>query len=74
VKQGPVATGETVEVSVTHEIKIDGEKTWVGVRMTGTVGADETYAEARKRIDAEVQEGVMKSVESTVNTVKEYTK
>jgi len=69
-----VEAGEVIEVAVTHEIKISGDKSWVGTRITGRVGSEETYDEAHKRLDAKVQELVMRSVESTVETVKGYTK
>lgn len=66
-------TGDTVEVSVTHEIKISGDKTWVGTRITSKVRDNETTEDAHARVNDQVQASVMKSIESTVATVKEYT-
>lgn len=66
-------TGDTIEVSVTHEIKIDGEKTWVGTRYNTTVKDTETVEDAHARADAVVQSSVMTSINNTVSTVKEFT-
>lgn len=63
-----------IEVSVTHEIKINGDKTWVGVRMTGSVWEDETTEDAHAQLSKKVQKAVMDEVRATVTTVEEYTK
>ena len=63
---------ETIEVSVTHEIKIDGDKSWVGARITANVNYD-SIEETHRELDAKVQELVIKSIESTVKHVQEYT-
>lgn len=64
---------ETIEISVTHEIKIKGDKTWVGVRMAGSASLDETTEDARARLSGLVQEAVMDEVRATVKTVEEFT-
>lgn len=60
-----------IEVSVTHEIKIHGDKTWVGVRMTGSVWEDESTEDAHARLSEKVQKAVMDEVRATVTTVEE---
>lgn len=68
-----IAPGELVEVSVTHEIKIRGDKTWVGVRFVGALHHDETHTEATERLDAELQQAIVRQVISTVqNTEKHF--
>ncbi len=67
------ADEDLVEVSVTHEIKINGDKAWVGTRYTTKVRSNETPDEAHDRADAEVQRMVIKSIQSTVTTVEEFT-
>lgn len=57
---------------MTHEIKINGDKTWVGARYTSKVRADETVEDAYARVDDQVQASVMKSIQSTVTTVEEF--
>lgn len=67
--------GDTVEVSVTHEIKIDGEKSWVGTRYATKIRDNETSDEAHQRADAKVQEWVIQSVNSAVaHVIEENTK
>lgn len=71
--QKGVEPGQLVEVSVTHEIKIKGDKTWVGVRFVGALHQDETHTEATERLDAELQQAIVRQVISTVqNTEKQF--
>lgn len=63
----------SVEVGITHEIKIHGDKTWVKVGMTASVDENETTEDAHAQLSEIVQSAVMKEVATTVNTVEEYT-
>jgi len=65
---------EQIELSVTHEIKINGDKTWVGARITASVDDNETTEDARAQLSEQVQKAVMDEVRATVTTVEEYTK
>ncbi len=58
---------------MTHELKIDGEKTWVGARITSKVREGESPQDAWARVDDQVQASVMASIGSTVTKVKEFT-
>lgn len=73
VSQASLSPGDTIEISVTHEIKIKGDKTWVGTRAATTVREDETYTKAAERLDAVVQEVIVAEVQRTVEmTEKEF--
>lgn len=61
---------EQIEVTVTHEIKIDGDKTWVGTKYLTNVQTGETPEDARARASAVVQQGVMNQIDETVTTVR----
>lgn len=62
--------GDSVTVSVTHEIKINGDKSWVGLQATSKVLPDEDSTAARVYgyVNAQVMDAVKNTVE-TVNSV-----
>ena len=61
------------EVSVTHEIVIDGEKSWIKYGVSYSVEPGEGVETARERATYEVNTGIMRSIRETVETVKEAT-
>lgn len=63
-----------IEIGLTHEIKIHGDKTWVKVGMTADLDSDEDTERALDRLSQQVQQAVMDEVTTTVATVEEYTK
>lgn len=73
VQAAPLSSGDSIELSVTHEIKISGDKSWVGARISTTIRENETTEDAQDRLSAAVQSAVMREVETTVKTVKGYT-
>jgi len=60
-----------IELGVTHEIKIHGDKTWVAARVTASVGDGENPEDVRERVSEYVQGAVMSEVRATVKTVEE---
>jgi hypothetical protein len=72
MKISPSGEGDQIEVSVTHEIKIAGDKAWVGVRLISTVRANETTEDAQDRVGNEVQTAVMNEIQRTVATVERF--
>lgn len=65
---------DQVDIAVTHEIVIDGEKSWIKYGVISKVEPGESLEEARERVAAEVNSGVMRTIEQTVETVREATK
>lgn len=65
---------DSVEVGVTHQIKIDREDAWIKVSVNREVRPTETYADAIESANKVVQQKVMDVILSTVKTVNEFTK
>lgn len=61
--------GDTITVAVTHEVKIDGESSWIRYEASSKVN-QETSEDASRRVIGHVNEAVMEAVHSTVETVR----
>ena len=61
--------GDTVTVAVTHEVKIDGESSWIKYEASSKING-ETSEEASERVIGHVNEGSMRAVYKAVETVK----
>lgn len=70
VQSAPLNQDDVIEISVTHEIKIKGDKTWVGARMSSKVREGETTEDAEDRVGRAVDEAVMRQIHRTVETVE----
>lgn len=64
--------GDRVDVSVTHELKIGKETSWVKYGINTAVQPGETEEDTRRRAAALVSAGVLKVVERTVSEVQTY--
>ena len=62
----------SIEVSVTHEIKIGYEKAWGKVGITHDCAPGEKYRDEIDRIDSIVQRKVLDVIQSTVQTVENF--
>lgn len=65
-----LAPGDVIDISITHEIVIGGEKSWVKYGAQSTVRDNETTEDAEDRVAALVDAGVMKVIHRTVETVR----
>lgn len=61
--------GDRITVSVSHELKINGESSWVKYEANSAVRENESATEASSRVQDHVEREVMKAVEQTVNSV-----
>jgi hypothetical protein len=61
------------EVSVTHEIVIDGEKSWIKYGISYSPDHGEDPETARERASEHVNDGVLAVVRETVETVRKAT-
>lgn len=61
--------GDRVVASVTHEIKINGDKSWVRYEAESRVQAGEDPAAAAARVQDHVDLQVMETVKKTVTSV-----
>ena len=73
VERPALQAGDDVECAVTHEIVINGEKSWIKYGVTIKVYPDESPEAARARASKHVNSAVMQVVGETVETVRELT-
>ena len=71
-KKPELAEGDRVDVSVTHEVKIGKETSWIKYGVNTSVASGETEEQARSRATSLVSAGVLKVVEETVQSVQTY--
>ena len=62
--------GDMLQLTVTHEIVVGGEKSWVKYGVSTTVQPGETAERARQRASRNVNKGVMDEIKTTVETVR----
>ena len=74
ISKPALTEGDRVDVSVTHEIKIGGETSWIKYGVNTQVRPDETAEQARQRATGHVTQGVLQVVTETVESVREATK
>lgn len=65
--------GDMVMTTVTHEVTIDGEKSWIKHGASTKVRSGETAAQARDRLSRYVSEGALNEVEANVTAVRSFT-
>lgn len=68
----PVPTlveGDRIEVGVSHELKINGDATWVNMKVTSKVGDSETAEAASHRVMSFLSQQVEELVKRTVADV-----
>lgn len=61
-----------VEISVTHELHISGDKAWVKLGVSREVEFGETLEDAIAATSSLVNEQIIKVIEETVETVEKY--
>ena len=62
--------GDIVEFGVSHELKINGDASWVSFKAATKVRPGEHADEASARVNAYVQRSMSKAVEATVSEVE----
>jgi hypothetical protein len=65
-----LSEGDSVEVSVTHMIRIDGEESWVRYGVVTKVQPGESAEKTRQRASEGVNRGVLDTIQETVETVR----
>jgi len=64
--------GDQITVSVTHQIQIGRDNSWVKYEAQTKVRPEESAAEARGRAIGHVNTSVMEAVASTVDAVRRF--
>jgi len=67
-----LAEGDGLMFSVTHEVKIGMETSWIKLGATTQLRPGETTQSAFTRLEGLVNEAGMRAVEATVNKVRGY--
>jgi len=73
----PVASlneSDVVELGMSHELKIDGDGTWVSYKVATKVGPGETSDEAFQRALSHVTEKMRLAVDAAVRNVQEMSR
>jgi hypothetical protein len=65
-------SGDRIGVSVTHQIRINGDDSWVKAEASSRVRESESPDQAGDRVLGFVDGFVMKAVERVATTVEEY--
>ena len=62
--------GDRVVCSISHQLRIDGEDTWVKFETNAQVQAEETAEQASERVIQHTNKQAMRTVYVVVETVK----
>lgn len=66
-----LSMGDTIQVTVSHQIYIDGDQAWVTYRVQSKVEEDEEFHDANRRVMDAVNAGSKAAVKETVRNVRE---
>ena len=67
----PLAVGDQIEFGVTHELDVDGDKSWVKYGVTSQVHEGEDAFEATKRVVSFVNAAVLSAATEVANQIME---
>ncbi len=68
-----LSPGDVVDVAVTHEIVIGGEKSWIKYGVQSKVRTNESTKDAETRVVDHVNVAVMDAIQETVKVVRNMT-
>lgn len=71
VSETTMVEGDRVTCSISHQIRIDGEQSWVKFEANLGVLPDEPDNQAIERVVGLTNKAVMSAINTTVETVKE---
>jgi len=63
-------TGDRVTISVSHQIFINGDQSWIKLEVNGQVREEENSQEAITRVHEEVLHNIMGIIEDNVSLVE----
>lgn len=63
--------GDSIEVSMSNELKIDGDSAWVSYKVFAKIAEDETSAQTHERVMNHLRVGVSDAVNKTVELNRE---
>jgi hypothetical protein len=62
--------GDRIELSRSHELRIDGDATWVGIKISGRVREDERVEDAFDRLSTGLTEAMDQEIDKVVEYVR----
>jgi len=72
MESSELSQGDQITVSITHQIEIGRDKSWVKYEAQTKVRPGESAADARTRAIGHVNESVMTTVATTVDSVRRF--
>ena len=67
---GGLYEGDSISVSISHQVKVGRDESWVSYEALTKVQPGETTQDARTRAIGHVNESVMQAVDTVVETVR----
>ena len=62
--------GDTLKVGVSHELKIDGDATWVSYSIISTVRDGESAEDAHERVTSILMANTADAIQKTVENIR----
>lgn len=66
-----LSEGDTIQVTISHQMYIDGDQSWVTYRVQGRVEEGEEFHDANRRVMDAVNAGSKAAIKETVRNVRE---
>ena len=65
--------GDRIEISRSHELRIDGDQNWIGIKASTRVRPEENWEQAYVRLSRTVEQMVDMEIDRTVEYVRRKT-
>ena len=65
--------GDWIELSRSHQLRIDGDDNWVGIKISGRVQEDERVEDAFQRLSDGLTEAMDNEIDKVVQYVRNKT-
>lgn len=73
-REQDLAPGDSISMSVTHQIDINGDPAWVKLGVNRKVQPNEDYVLAFATVNAMIQFKIIEAIEATAQTVIDWEK
>lgn len=69
-QEDALSEGDWIDVSISHQVKIGRDESWIKYGVMTKVRAGESTEDAKTRAISHVDESVMQTIDRTVETVR----
>jgi hypothetical protein len=63
--------GDSIEISVSHQIYVDGDQSWVSYKVYSRVAEDESSSDTHARVMTHIRTGLDDTINKVVEHVRE---